>query len=177
MWSTVRQTESQTQTRMTAILTRLPSARVITLQRAKPVRDFQCEITADIPEWESALCECFLSSLTCHVYYYNLQPRWQNFLTSQTNNQTLNRSKSLEIVFTAKRRKRDIHLPSPIPNISRVTSIKILGVTISNSLSVCEHVSNTTASCAQSVHALRILRSHGLLDDSVYDSTSSTERL
>jgi len=39
----------------------------------------------------------------------------------------------------------------PIPNISRVTSIKILGVTISNSLSVCEHVSNTIASCAQSV--------------------------
>ena len=32
---------------------------------------------------------------------------------------------------------------------------------------VCEHVSNTIASCAQSVHALRILRSHGLLDDSI----------
>ena len=65
------------------------------------------------------------------------------------------------------RQKRDIHLPSPIPNISRVTSIKILGVTISNSLSL-RHVNNTIASCAQSVHALRILRSHGLLDDSIY---------
>ena len=73
---------------------------------------------------------------------------------SQTNNLTLNRSKSLEIVFTAKRRKRDIHLPSPIPNNSRVTSIKIPGVTISNSLSVCEHVNNTIASCAQSVHGI-----------------------
>ena len=51
---------------------------------------------------------------------------------SQTNNLTLNRSKSMEIVFTAKRRKRDIHLPSPIPN----TSIKILGVIISNCLCV-----------------------------------------
>ena len=44
----------------------------------------------------------------------------------------------------------------------------LTGITISNSLSVCEHVNNTIASCAQSVHALRILRSHGLLDDSIY---------
>ena len=93
-----------------------------------------------------------------------------NFQYWSQTNLTLNRSKSLEIVFTAKkRRKRDIHLPSPISNISRVTSIKVLEVVTSNNLSVCGHMSNTIASCAQSVYALRMaIRTDGLLDDSIY---------
>jgi len=37
-----------------------------------------------------------------------------------------------------------------------------LGVTVTNTLSVHEHVSNVISSCSQSVHALRILRTHGM---------------
>jgi len=43
-----------------------------------------------------------------------------------------------------------------------VASLKILGVTISNKLSVGEHVQQTVSQCAQSFHALRILRNHGM---------------
>jgi len=43
-----------------------------------------------------------------------------------------------------------------------VSSVKILGVVISNNFSVCGHVNNIITSSAQSVHALHVLRSHGM---------------
>ena len=49
-----------------------------------------------------------------------------------------------------------------------VDAIKILGVTVTNTLSVNEHVSNVISSCSQSVHALRILRTHGVTAASVH---------
>jgi len=42
-------------------------------------------------------------------------------------------------------------------------------VTVSNSLSVCEHAKNIIASCAQSVQALRILEAHGMAAGTVQD--------
>ena len=56
-------------------------------------------------------------------------------------------------------------LNSPPPNlagIEQVASLKILGVTISNKLSVSEHVQQTASRRAQSFHALLILRNHGM---------------
>ena len=50
-------------------------------------------------------------------------------------------------------------------NIARVTSIKVLGVTLTNSLSVAEHVQAVISSCVHTLYALRILRDHGM-DDS-----------
>jgi len=41
-------------------------------------------------------------------------------------------------------------------------TIKILGVTFTNSLSVAEHVNSVISSCAQALHALRVLRAHGM---------------
>jgi len=52
--------------------------------------------------------------------------------------------------------------PPPLTDIPRVSSIKILGVTISNRLSLSQHVQNVVMSCAQTVHALRTLCSHGM---------------
>ena len=43
-------------------------------------------------------------------------------------------------------------------------SLKILGVTVSSRLSVADHVQNVISSCAQTLHALRLLRAHGLCD-------------
>ena len=83
---------------------------------------------------------------------------------AQANNMTLNRSKSVEIIFTSHKRRRQVDQPPPLPDIARVSSIKILGVTISNRLSVNEHVQNVVMSCAQTVHALRTLRNHGVMD-------------
>ena len=78
------------------------------------------------------------------------------------NNMILNRSKSAEIIFTNRRRRQQVDEPPPLTDITRVSSIKILGVTISNRLSLSQHVQNVVMSCAQIVHALRTLRSHGV---------------
>jgi len=45
------------------------------------------------------------------------------------NNLHLNRAKCVEIVFSKTRRRRPIHPPPPLPDITRVSTIKILGVT------------------------------------------------
>ena len=76
------------------------------------------------------------------------------------NNLLLNHSKSAEIVFTRPRAK--VVIPDPILGIPRVNSIKTLGVTLSNNFSMQEHVTKTINSCAQSLYALKMLRSRGL---------------
>jgi len=76
----------------------------------------------------------------------------------------LNRSKSAEIFFTDSRKRRSVVPPSPLPDIARVQSLKVLGVTISSSLSLSEHVNNVISSCACSQYATKVLRAHGLCD-------------
>jgi len=56
--------------------------------------------------------------------------------------------------------------PQPLlSGITRVTTMKMLGVTISDKLSVSDHVQNIVGSCAQSVHAIRTLRAHGMCQE------------
>ena len=50
------------------------------------------------------------------------------------NNLTLNLTKTVEIVFVDSKRRRQVQLPSPLATISRVSSLKVLGVTISRQL-------------------------------------------
>jgi len=47
-----------------------------------------------------------------------------------SNNLKLNRSKSVEIIITRQRRKSHVSLMPTLPDIARVQSIKILGVTL-----------------------------------------------
>jgi len=54
-----------------------------------------------------------------------------------------------------------------LSDIARVQTIKILGVTISDHLSVNQHVTNVIASCAQTFYALRVLQAHGLNKDAL----------
>ena len=85
---------------------------------------------------------------------------------AKANKLTLNRSKSVEIVFTTKR-KRQFTVPPLLPGITRVTALKMLGVTISDKLSVSDHIQNIVSSCAQSVHAIRTLRAHGMSQEAL----------
>jgi Reverse transcriptase (RNA-dependent DNA polymerase) len=81
------------------------------------------------------------------------------------NNLRLNQAKSMEIIFTKPGRKIDpAALPPALPGITRVAEIKALGITLSNKLSVSAHVDATITSCAQSLFALKTLRSHGMND-------------
>ena len=51
---------------------------------------------------------------------------------SCANNLTLNLTKTVEIVFVDSKRRRQVQPPSPLATISRVSSLKVLGITISS---------------------------------------------
>jgi len=85
-------------------------------------------------------------------------------LWSAVNNLKLNRRKSTEIVFVDSRRIRSVALPSPLSRVSRVSSMKMLGITVTETLSMAEHVKALIHNCASPLYALRVLRSLGLND-------------
>ena len=84
---------------------------------------------------------------------------------AQANNVKLNRAKSLKVIFQNNRRQIHTDLPPTLPEIARTTAIKMLGVTVTNHLSVSEHVRDVISRCVQSIYALKLLRSHGMNDD------------
>ena len=45
---------------------------------------------------------------------------------------------------------------------ARFTSIKMLDVTITNSLSMADHIREVISSCSRTLHAIRVLHAHGL---------------
>ena len=72
----------------------------------------------------------------------------------------------MEVVFYDKRSRKSGNFspPPPLTGIKRVNSVKILGVTFSDHLSVEDHVHAVISSAAQTLHALRVLRGHGMDD-------------
>jgi len=72
-----------------------------------------------------------------------------------------------EIIFVDRKRKQKAPEPVEISQLHRVNVINILGVTMTNGLSVSPHVQSVIASCAQVLYALRFLRAHGLCDSAV----------
>ena len=75
---------------------------------------------------------------------------------------SLNRTKSKEIVVVDTKRKRQVVSYPTLPGIVRVTSLKVLGVIVTNGLSASDHVRGVIANCAQTLYALRVLRAHGM---------------
>ena len=74
-----------------------------------------------------------------------------------------------EIIFVDKQRKHNFAVPSKIKEIQRVDALKILGVTVTNGLSVSLHIQTVISSCAQTLYALRVLRAHGLQDSALHN--------
>ena len=87
---------------------------------------------------------------------------------ARANNLNLNRAKSNEIIFVDSRRQKRVQYPPPLADINRVTTLKILGVTVTNHLSVSEHVRDVISSCAQTLYAMRVLRAHGMCSDALH---------
>jgi len=79
------------------------------------------------------------------------------------NNLALNRSRTVEIVIRDGK-KCLASQPPPLSGVSRTSTIKILGVTVSNKLYVSDHITNIVRICSQTLYALTILRAHGLCD-------------
>jgi len=82
---------------------------------------------------------------------------------AQRNNLKLNRSKSVEIIFEDRRRKPLTQYLPTLTDIQRVTQIKILGITVTNHLSISEHVPvrDVICKCRRSLYAIKLSRSHG----------------
>ena len=80
------------------------------------------------------------------------------------NNLYLNRAKCVELIISEPKHRQQFNPPPCIMDIKRVVTLTILGVTITNKLSVSEHVRTVINSSAQFMHAIRILRSHGMDD-------------
>ena len=80
---------------------------------------------------------------------------------ASTNNLKLNSTKSQEIVFTKPRSRSSQTIPV-LTGLTRISMIKILGVIISDRFSMEVHVSSVISSAAQTLYALKVLRSHGL---------------
>jgi Reverse transcriptase (RNA-dependent DNA polymerase)/Endonuclease/Exonuclease/phosphatase family len=80
------------------------------------------------------------------------------------NNLALNRSKSKEVIFIDPRRKRQFVVPASLHGIDRESSVKVLGITITDNLSASDHVRSVISSSAQTLYALRVLRAHGMND-------------
>ena len=76
---------------------------------------------------------------------------------AKRNNLNLNCDKSSEILFSdSKRRRRHVDEPSPLPEIVRCRSLKMLCVIIGDDFSVAQHVQRLVASSAQTHYALRV---------------------
>ena len=70
---------------------------------------------------------------------------------AQENNLTLNRTKTKEIVFVDTNRRRQVAAPLALRGIDHVTSLKILGVTMTNGLSASDHFRHIISDCAQTL--------------------------
>ena len=73
---------------------------------------------------------------------------------SRLTNLQLNRKKCVEIPFASSRTTHYVAPPPPtLFDIARVSTLKILGVTVSSRLSVADHLQNVISCCAQTLHA------------------------
>jgi len=73
-----------------------------------------------------------------------------------------------ELLLTLSRRsKRACNLPPCLPGIERVTALKTLGVTITGTLSMSEHVRDVVRKCALSLHIIRVLRCRCMNDQAL----------
>ena len=77
------------------------------------------------------------------------------------NNLNLNCKKSYEIISRKPRSRASQNVPE-LAGVTRVTPLKVLGVTMMSNFSMTDHVSDVLASSGQSLYALRILRSNGM---------------
>src|SRR6218665_55246 len=86
-------------------------------------------------------------------------------------NLKLNVNKSRELIIHGRAR---FVPPPPIPGVSRVEVLPVLGFVLSGDLSVGHHLTETLGSCSRSLYAVRILKAHGLPTSSLNEVTRAT---
>ena len=88
-----------------------------------------------------------------------------------------NCAKSHEVVFRSRRLRGKADQPAPpCSGIERVDKQTILGVVVNSRLTATDHISYLLDSCSSLLHALRVLRTHGLPSQSLKDVFHATYR-
>src|SRR6218665_3392596 len=91
-----------------------------------------------------------------------------------SNNLQLNPVKTRELIVYPRVLGASVD-PAPIlQGAIRVTSMQVLGVTISSNLTMGCHLDEILSSSTSSIHALRVLRSHGLGSPQLFEVARST---
>jgi len=95
---------------------------------------------------------------------------------AKENNLRLNASKCKEMTFQSPRARarKSQQLPPLCLDIERVQQMTVLGVVINDRLSASDHVTYLITSCARLLYALRVLRAHGLPQQSLMDVYRAT---
>ena len=76
-----------------------------------------------------------------------------------SNNLQLNPSKCSELII--KKPRTHISDPPVLPELPRVTTLKVLGVTLQSNLLMTTHVNNIVTKAGQETYALKLVKSHG----------------
>ena len=87
-------------------------------------------------------------------------------------NLKLNETKLTEMILHRPRAAK--HDPPVTPGLKRVTQMRILGVMFSPSMNFKSHVDLLVGQTTSSIYALRVLRSHGLAGNSLWEVTRAT---
>ena len=77
------------------------------------------------------------------------------------NNLKINKAKTHEIVFTS-RGNRPAPDPPALKDITRVSTLNVLGVSLHSTLQMSEHINSVILKANQTLYALKTLKSHGL---------------
>ena len=91
-----------------------------------------------------------------------------------TCNLKLNQAKIREMIVRRLRKRIAVDLPNAIPGLTRVESLNILGVTLSEHLIFDKHLNSISIKARQSLYTLRVLVAHGLTGPSLSDVVSAT---
>src|SRR6218665_3125198 len=83
-------------------------------------------------------------------------------LLKTTSSSTLIKPANLLSIEYRRRAGSSAPLDPILPGATRVTSMRVLGVVLSANLTMGNHLDEILSSSASSIHALRMLRSHGL---------------
>ena len=95
---------------------------------------------------------------TRHTELNNIQS-W-----STENNLQLNCNKSQEMIISRPRSRQIQDIPE-LPDIRRISSVKLLSVLLTEQFSMEQHITEVISSSARALYALRILRVHGMKDE------------
>ena len=92
---------------------------------------------------------------------------------SKSQNLNLNASKTREMIVYRQRSKPDA-IPAEIQRVQRVEEMKILGVIVSENSSFKTHLDAKLKETAQGLYALKVLKTHGLKNENLWDITKAT---